>query len=167
MEPAAGREALLAGFLQHADLVVQGVVGLLVLGSVASWAIILAKTMRVAQFGRSLRRIEDLARDPGRSPQDPDGLMRALLAARDAERAEGQAPAEVRARRAAAMRAAGLAALRASEGGLPFLATLAATAPFGRHHGGTPQRRQGRVAPGVEASLGPAQHLGQAALADA
>ena len=35
----------------------------------------------------------------------------------------------------------------------------------GRHHGGAPQGRQGRLTPGVEARLGPVQHLGQAALA--
>ena len=37
----------------------------------------------------------------------------------------------------------------------------------GRHHGGTPQGRQGGVAPGVEAGFGPAQHVGETALADA
>ncbi len=37
----------------------------------------------------------------------------------------------------------------------------------GRHHGGAPQGRQGRLAPGLEARLGPAQHVGEPALADA
>ncbi len=37
----------------------------------------------------------------------------------------------------------------------------------GRHHGGAPQGRQGGVAPGVEAGFGPAQHVGEPALADA
>ena len=43
----------------------------------------------------------------------------------------------------------------------------AQTCPVGRHHGGAAQGRQGRVAPGLEAGLGPAQHLGEPALADA
>ena len=37
----------------------------------------------------------------------------------------------------------------------------------GRHHGGASQPRQRCVAPGVEARFGPAQHVGQPALADA
>ena len=37
----------------------------------------------------------------------------------------------------------------------------------GRHHGGAAQGRQGRLTPGLKARLGPEQHLGQAALADA
>jgi biopolymer transport protein ExbB/TolQ len=130
MEPASPPESLLTGFIQHADLMVQIVVAALLLGSVASWAIIFEKIVSLQRLGAAVRRIERLARDPGHPPAVPDPLLLLLLAARDEAGADAPPGSDLGARRAAAMRAAYGTELRRRDAGLPFLATLASAAPF-------------------------------------
>jgi biopolymer transport protein TolQ len=129
--PQSGNGLLLSGFIQNADIVVQLVVAILLIASVASWAIIIEKVVRI----RGLRRIVgDIERLSGRADlpaRGQPGLVGALLAASDEEIAEAGLGADLRGRIEAAMRAVVVAELRRQEAaGLSFLATVASTAPF-------------------------------------
>jgi biopolymer transport protein TolQ len=119
----------LVGFLSNADGVVRFVVVLLLLCSLASWAIIIEKAVRVRMLGRNARAAEDWARRPEWLSDAPDGLPAAMLAAVRLElRLAGD---DLRSRVEAALRAVYLADMRAkATPGLSFLATVASTAPF-------------------------------------
>ena len=125
----------------HADIVVKGVLLLLLVASVWSWAVIIDKLWRLAAASRSARSHE--ARAAGaRSPQellpaevearDPAGLvLSAGLAEGSAViHTEAETAGERRDRIERAMRLALNAELRRLETRLPFLATLGSAAPF-------------------------------------
>jgi biopolymer transport protein ExbB/TolQ len=115
------------GLVMQADPVVKGVMILLVLASVATWAIILEKIIKIWWLKRSIRRL-DTARH-GRSQR---GMARAVLQAgeREAELVLDDSPIEKRLRIETAMRSALKSQLQRLEVGLPFLATIGSAAPF-------------------------------------
>ncbi len=135
---AAGAEQSFSilGLILGADPVVQAVMAGLALVSMACWAIIFEKTIRLGRLGRDVRRLEAAAASPA-SPLDADGagdgLLGAVLAAARREHDEdgtAESRGETRARIERAMRQAMRTELRRVEGGLPFLATVGSVAPF-------------------------------------
>ncbi len=123
-------DAAVRSFLDHADLVMLAVVGLLALSSVASWAIIIEKLFRLVGLRAAVGRIESQVGAGAGLSLGSSALLDVMLAARADETLDGQSPADLRMRRLTAMRRAYLGELRRFEGGLSFLATLASTAPF-------------------------------------
>ena len=119
--------------LLHADSVVQGVVALLLLASVAVWAVVLEKTVRLRTLSREVRALRGTA---GADSTDRGGATlaaQALAAARGewgGGRDPGETAGEFRYRIECAVRAAATARLREAEGGLSLLATVGSVAPF-------------------------------------
>ncbi|TCZ65553.1 MotA/TolQ/ExbB proton channel family protein [Roseicella aquatilis] len=118
----------------QADPVVQGVMALLLLASLACWAIILEKAVALRRLGREARLLAAQVARPDAGPLAEDGVAAATLRAGHAEWREGRDPAETagefRARIEHGMRAAVTHALRQAEPGLPLLATIGSVSPF-------------------------------------
>ena len=116
----------------QADPVVQGVMALLLLASLACWAIIIDKAVTLRRLAREARLLA--AERPDAAPPSGEGLAAATLRAGHAEWREGRDPAETagefRGRLEHAMRAAIAATLRQAEPGLPLLATIGSVSPF-------------------------------------
>lgn len=131
---AAAHDFSIVGLVLNADPVVQAVMAGLVLASIACWALILEKTIRMISLRRAGREIELASQGQGFSGQERSRLAKAVYAAAYAEATEGAAPDETqndrRARLERAMRTAMKGELKRLEGGLPFLATLGSAAPF-------------------------------------
>ena len=118
------------GLVMHADPVVKGVLILLVLASVAVWAIILEKIVRLRRLNMSIGRLE---RAVHQAPDPGDRLVGSVLAAtkhEDGADQRGESVAELRDFRERAMRSALKSELRRLEFGLPLLATIGSAAPF-------------------------------------
>lgn len=129
---AAGHDFSIYGLILQADPVVKTVMALLAIASVACWAIILEKSIRLTKLGRDLRRLERSVTDE--SPAEaPRGLVRTLLSAAHHEADDGasrnESRSELRARLERAMRSALKGELQRLEVGLPFLATVGSAAP--------------------------------------
>ena len=116
-----------------ADPIVKGVMLLLVLSSIACWAIMLEKSIRTWRLKADVKALESLADGNGEAAQ-ADGLVRRVLAAAESEAADGmsrgEARSEIRARLERAMKQRFKGELESIEGGLPFLATIGSAAPF-------------------------------------
>jgi biopolymer transport protein ExbB/TolQ len=116
-----------------ADPIVKGVMLLLVLSSVACWAIMLEKSIRTWRLKADVKALEALA-DGNSEAAQTDGLVRRVLAAAESEAADGvsrgEARSEIRARLERAMKQRFKGELESIEGGLPFLATIGSAAPF-------------------------------------
>jgi biopolymer transport protein ExbB/TolQ len=123
---AAGPDYTVWALVMQADPVVKGVMLILVLASVACWAIILEKFIAIWRLNRSIR---SLAAKGGHRRRD---LAGEVLAAGEQEVGLelGDSPTEKRYRVETAMRAALKAQLHRLEVGLPFLATIGSAAPF-------------------------------------
>jgi biopolymer transport protein ExbB/TolQ len=123
---AAGPDYTVWALVMQADPVVKGVMLILVLASVACWAIILEKFIAIWRLNRSIR---SLAAKGGHRRRD---LAGEVLAAGEQEAGLelGDSPTEKRYRVETAMRAALKAQLHRLEVGLPFLATIGSAAPF-------------------------------------
>jgi biopolymer transport protein ExbB/TolQ len=121
------------GLMMHADPVVKGVLILLVLASVACWAVILEKAIRLIGLSRDVRRLRE-AETQALNPEAERGLVRAVLRAAEQEANEdlerGEPRSEQRARLERAMRSALKTELQRLEVGLPFLATVGSASPF-------------------------------------
>jgi biopolymer transport protein ExbB/TolQ len=118
--------------IMQADPIVKTVMALLVLASVACWAIIIEKSIRLAKLGRDLRRLERTVSDET-TTDAPRGLVRTLLSAAHHEADDGgrnEPRGELRARIERAMRLSLRSELQRLEVGLPFLATVGSAAPF-------------------------------------
>ena len=129
---AAGHDFSFYGLVLQADPVVKSVMLLLVLASVACWAIILEKAIRLNKLGRDLRRLERSVGDET-TADAPRGLVRTLLSAAHHEAEDGgrnEPRGELRARLERAMRQSLRSELQRLEVGLPFLATVGSAAPF-------------------------------------
>jgi biopolymer transport protein ExbB/TolQ len=131
--PTAAPDFSIYGLVMHADPVVKGVLVLLVLASVACWAIIIEKIIRLMVLNRQLRQLR--AAESGQvDPRSAKGLVRAVLLAAEEEADEphdrDESRQEFRARLEGAMRRALKMELQRIEVGLPFLATVGSTAPF-------------------------------------
>ena len=125
----------------NADVVVKGVLLLLLVASVWSWAVILDKLWRLAAVSRSARAHEvraAAARSPAElwtgsaEAHDPAGqvLIAGLAESRIEIAASSETVGERRERVERAMRLALNGELRRLETHLPFLATLGSAAPF-------------------------------------
>lgn len=116
-----------------ADPIVKGVMLLLVLASVACWAIMLEKSIRTWRLKSDVKALEGLADGHSEAAQ-ADGLVRRVLAAAESEAADGvsrgEARSEIRARLERAMKQRFKGELESIEAGLPFLATIGSAAPF-------------------------------------
>ncbi len=131
MPPTPPTLSPLALFL-HADALVKLVLLVLVLASVWVWAVAIDRAVRFRRLRRDLGRLSEATRILGAETL-PDGLagevLRAgLTAACEAD--DDETRTERRERLAEAMRLCLIDRLRAVEPGLPFLATVGATAPF-------------------------------------
>ena len=129
-----GRDFSIVGMVQHADPVVQGIAAILIVCSVASWAITFEKIVRLRRLHDEAGALEALAVE-GRLPgTEATGAGGALGQAARAELSDGASPGEsrtdIRARLERAMRAAMKGELRSIERGLPVLATIGSTTPF-------------------------------------
>jgi biopolymer transport protein ExbB/TolQ len=124
---AAAPDYSVWGLVMQADPVVKGVMLLLVLASVACWAIIFEKIVKVWRLNRSIRRLAT-----ANDSHSQRGLVRAVLQAgeQEAELDLDDGPAEKRHRIETAMRSALKSQLQRIEVGLPFLATIGSAAPF-------------------------------------
>jgi biopolymer transport protein ExbB/TolQ len=130
---AAVHDFSIYGLVLQADPIVKAVMLMLVVASVACWAIILEKAVRLSVLGRDLKRLDSAVRDE--SPAEaPRGLVRTLLTAAHSEAEEGasrnESRTDLRVRLERAMRASLKAELHRLEVGLPFLATIGSAAPF-------------------------------------
>ncbi|MEO1282772.1 MAG: flagellar motor protein MotA, partial [Pseudomonadota bacterium] len=116
------------GMVMNADPVVQAVMAGLVLASIACWAIILEKVIRLAGLRSSAREVEAIAEAGGFSGQERSLLAKSVHRAAQEEAAEGVAPGDdqndTRAKLERAMRGSVKQELRSAETGLPFLATV-------------------------------------------
>lgn len=130
---AVARDFSIWGLVVNADPIVQAVMLGLVLASLACWAIIFEKTVRLRFLGRDVRKLETAAKTGDVPDRDNRGLVRAVFLAAASEHGEsdrGESRSDVRARLERAMRAATRTELQRIEGGLPFLATVGSAAPF-------------------------------------
>jgi biopolymer transport protein ExbB/TolQ len=129
-----GRDFSILGLIQHADPFVQAIMLLLVVCSVACWALIFEKTIRLSWLRSQVRKLTKQAAASRISFEGKRGLVGALNAAAQSEWAEssarGESRIELRARIERAMRAAMKGELRRIEVGLPFLATVGSASPF-------------------------------------
>jgi biopolymer transport protein ExbB/TolQ len=124
----------LLGMVQHADPVVQGIAAILVVSSIASWAIMLEKIVRLRRLKVEVGHLEGHAAD-GRLPSGDAGtlnagLSQAALAELNDGASSGESRTDIRFRLERAMRAAMKGELRGIERGLAFLATVGSAAPF-------------------------------------
>ncbi len=127
------RDFSIYGLVINADPVVQAVMLGLVLASIACWAIIFEKAIRLRFLGGDVRRLERVAKTGDVPDKANRGLVRSVLLAAASEHQEGnqgESRLDVRARLERAMRAATRTELQRIEGGLPFLATVGSAAPF-------------------------------------
>jgi TolQ protein len=134
---AAGHDFSIYGLILQADPVVKTVMLLLAVASVACWAIILEKSVRLVRLGRDLKRLERTVGDnvsDDNLAEAPRGLVRRLLSAAHNEADDGasrnESRSDLRARLERAMRSALKGELQRLEVGLPFLATVGSAAPF-------------------------------------
>ncbi len=125
---AAQHDYTVWGLVMQADAVVKGVMIILVLGSVACWAIIFEKIVRVGGLKRGVRRLTK-AMDGGHVR---GGLAGRVLEAGERELITDQddSPTERRFRVETAMRFTLKSEIQKTEVGLPFLATIGSAAPF-------------------------------------
>lgn len=135
MEQAAAAHSSLSiiELVLAADPIVKGVMVLLVLSSVACWAIVLEKSYRTWRLRRDLSTLEAVADGSADAPGE-HGLVRRILTAAEMEAndgvSRGEARGEIRARLERAMKSRFKAELENIEAGLPFLATIGSAAPF-------------------------------------
>jgi biopolymer transport protein TolQ len=135
VDPASGLDIphsfSVLGLIRHADPVVQAVIGILVFASVACWALILEKFIRIARLKLRVRALETVASSL-EAPKLMPGTLAGLLwaAASQEERDDVASRAEFQQRLERAMRLRAKEELRRIEGGLSFLATVGSIAPF-------------------------------------
>lgn len=124
---AAQHDYTVWGLVMQADAVVKGVMIVLVLGSVACWAIIFEKIVRISWLKGAIRRLSKSHEGKPRG-----GLARRVLEAGEAELGAGldDSPTERRYRVETAMRHSLKSEIGQIEVGLPFLATIGSAAPF-------------------------------------
>jgi biopolymer transport protein ExbB/TolQ len=121
------------GMYMSADPVVKGVMILLALASVACWAVVIEKLVRMLILRRDLAEL-DAAAAGNLAAASRGGLAKRILAAAQSEAedgaARGEGRSEIRARLERAMRAALKTEIQRNEIGLPLLATVGSAAPF-------------------------------------
>ena len=130
---AAAPDYSFIGMFMQADPIVKGVMIGLILASVACWAIIFEKMVRLFWLRRQIGRLETIAKTGTASPGQR-GLVGKLLASAEEELIDGASRGEdrtaIRARVERALRGTLKSELQRQEAGLPFLATIGSAAPF-------------------------------------
>ena len=138
-EPAVVHSLSAIGLFLQADPVVKGVMILLVLASVACWAIILEKLVvfgslkrRIARFEATVSSGEAIRSEPRGAPMDAPGaiLAAAVREWRTDPGDAGESRSDRRDRLERAMRGALATELRRLETKLPLLATVGSASPF-------------------------------------
>jgi biopolymer transport protein ExbB/TolQ len=118
----------------NADPIVQGVMAILVLSSVACWAIVVDKLVSFTRCRRAVGNFEAAVKADILLAKPGEGVAGAILAAAAREKRDGIDPGEsrheFRVRLEIVMRQAMAQQLRQLEPGLPFLATVGSAAPF-------------------------------------
>ncbi len=117
------------GLILQAGPVVQGVMAVLALASVACWAIAIEKTIILARLKREVRRLSD-AEATHVGENLAARLHRAAAREWSEGREQGESRGEYRERIERAMRDLLATALRGMQGGVPILATVGAVGPF-------------------------------------
>jgi biopolymer transport protein ExbB/TolQ len=121
------------GMFLQADPIVKGVMIGLALASVACWAIIFEKMIRLAWLRGQVRRLDTIAKS-GTVSGNARGLVGKILASGEEELNDGSSRSEdrneVRARVERSLRMTLKSELQRQEAGLPFLATIGSAAPF-------------------------------------
>ncbi len=118
------------GLIQNADPVVQGVMIGLLLCSIACWAIIFEKIVRLIFLNAQVSRLERVAAGSA-SVSRANRLIRLMTSVAEGERMRrDESLGEFQGRLERAAQLTAKMELRRMEGGLPFLATVASTAPF-------------------------------------
>ena len=124
------------GLFLQADPIVKGVMIVLICASIACWAIVFDKIVRLVRAGRDVARFEAAAQlDSGLAGGGfpKEGLRGIILVAGVREwhdHADDESRAERRERIERAMRSVMVSELKRLESGLAYLATVGATAPF-------------------------------------
>ena len=129
----AGRDFSILGLFQHADPVVKAIMFGLVLCSIACWALIFEKALRLRKLKSEVAGLEAMSAAGRLSAEPGSGFVGALTVAAQSEWAEGARAEnryEVRDRIERSMRGALRTELKRLEVGLPFLATIGSAAPF-------------------------------------
>lgn len=129
-----GRDFSIFGLVEHADPFVQAIMLILVLASIACWALIFEKMIRLTALRFQVGKLRRQAEAGRLSFNGGGGLVRAVATAAQSEWSEGAVQGEnrveLRTRLERAMRAALKRELRRVEAGLPFLATVGSASPF-------------------------------------
>ena len=128
-----GPEISLKNMFMHADTMVQGVMLILFLASLASWVVIFEKTVLLRRAERDIRLFLKAGESPNLSRQAFPGFTLSIAAAGIAEsreHSEGESRADFRARLESVMRVALAGHLNRFENRVLFLATVAASSPF-------------------------------------
>jgi biopolymer transport protein TolQ len=133
LAPAADHS--MVGLFLQADVIVKAVMCLLALASVACWAVIFDKAVRLTAAHNAARRFAQQIKGDQLNGAAPatgglvgDILANGVRAARDEDSSESRADRRDRIERA--MRAAMIDRLKQLESGLSLLATVGSTAPF-------------------------------------
>ncbi|MGK7870732.1 MotA/TolQ/ExbB proton channel family protein [Falsiroseomonas sp. E2-1-a20] len=118
------------GLFLAADWVVRAVMLMLVVASVAVWALALDRALRFRRLARDARALRRFAED-GSPPARENAWAEVLVAAEQAAReAAGESPGDRRHHIAGAARLAVTERTAMARRGLPMLASIASTAPF-------------------------------------
>lgn len=127
-----GPDYSIYGLVMNSDPVVKGVMLLLLIASVATWAIIFEKMIRLRHLRGAIQELEDDVGTLDQRSKHP--LVRSVLNAAQSEVDEGaicgESRHELRDRLERAMLVSLKSELRRIEVGLPFLATVGSAAPF-------------------------------------
>ena len=129
-----GRDFSVLGLVMDADPFVQAIMLLLVVCSVATWALIFEKAVRLTILRRQVSKLTKIAKEGRLSFNGKRGLVGAVATAAQGEWVESsdrkESRVELRERLERAMRLSMKGELRRLEFGLPFLATVGSASPF-------------------------------------
>jgi biopolymer transport protein ExbB/TolQ len=130
---AAAKSITIYELVMNADPIVKAVMALLAAASVACWAIIFEKAIRLGRFGGQVRRLESFVMTPVISTLKPgEWLASAVIeaATRQGNPPAGESRADFEARVEKAMRLAARVEINGLQPRVRFLATVGSTAPF-------------------------------------
>jgi biopolymer transport protein ExbB/TolQ len=128
-----GAEISIKSMFMHADPVVQGVMVLLFLASLASWVVIFEKIVLLRRAGQDIRLFMATAGDLNFRRQACPGFTRSIVEAglaESRERSAGESRADFRTRLESVMRVVLAGHMDRLEQRTLFLATVAASSPF-------------------------------------
>jgi len=129
-----GRDFSILDLVMDADPFVQAIMLVLVVCSVATWALIFEKMIRLTLLRRQVGKLARLAKEGRLSFDGRGGLVGAVATAAQSEWVESsdreESRIELRERLERAMRLAMKGELRRLEFGLPLLATVGSASPF-------------------------------------